>query len=512
MTMILLCWEEIMRNKKFISLILLISAFGMCQANANLALTDLTAPKAPAYRVGISDVPENRYVEVQQDKANLIEKNIEKQVQANQTDNNDVNYSELSIKRISKEISQDLQYDEQDMVSDLSLLWQGAATQSDTINFALYKLANPDADKPDKSTVKNMLKTIASMSTLVGVGAGNPVLAGASLIGGNVFGIMTQDTKALNYKYSKVTDADMIILIRKVEDLQQNTVNLYYDYMNAKKQLELTTKMAQERRERFELAQKNNVAREILVITDSYYRTAVDRQRATRAEFLAKRAALEQFVGNETFHQFEEELVKREASEKEGTTSSVSSTAKTVAAQNDDYNKTIKGVENYTNNLNNKTAQNEDAMANSADGQNDENMLATNTNASSDDTMAAEENGKKEKEKKEKKDPHDLKGLIFVHDNQPDAANYQDSGTSSKVTNSDDNASQETKKQKRGRKARKEAEQSVNTQASKTELKPLQHAVQTKPKTEKFNGVELMPLDDIKSPDLKPNGYSIFAE
>ncbi|MDY6359058.1 MAG: hypothetical protein SPL76_06055, partial [Cyanobacteriota bacterium] len=357
-----------MRNKKFISLILLISAFGMCQANANLALTDLTAPKAPAYRVGISDVPENRYVEVQQDKANLIEKNIEKQVQANQTDNNDVNYSELSIKRISKEISQDLQYDEQDMVSDLSLLWQGAATQSDTINFALYKLANPDADKPDKSTVKNMLKTIASMSTLVGVGAGNPVLAGASLIGGNVFGIMTQDTKALNYKYSKVTDADMIILIRKVEDLQQNTVNLYYDYMNAKKQLELTTKMAQERRERFELAQKNNVAREILVITDSYYRTAVDRQRAARAEFLAKRAALEQFVGNETFHQFEEELVKREASEKEGTTSSVSSTAKTVAAQNDDYNKTIKGVENYTNNLNNKTAQNEDAMANSADG------------------------------------------------------------------------------------------------------------------------------------------------
>ena len=143
-----------MRNKKFISLILLISAFGMCQANANLALTDLTAPKAPAYRVGISDVPENRYVEVQQDKANLIEKNIEKQVQANQTDNNDVNYSELSIKRISKEISQDLQYDEQDMVSDLSLLWQGAATQSDTINFALYKLANPDADKPDKARSK----------------------------------------------------------------------------------------------------------------------------------------------------------------------------------------------------------------------------------------------------------------------------------------------------------------------------------------------------------------------
>ena len=114
-------------------------------------------------------------------------------------------------------------------------------------------------------------------------------------------------------------------------------------------------------------------------------------------------------------------------------------------------------------------------MANSADGQNDENMLATNTNASSDDTMANPRRmARKKKRKKKKKIRDDLKGLIFVHDNQPDAANYQDSGTSSKVTNSDDNASQETKKQKRGRKARKEAEQSVNTQASKTELKPLQ--------------------------------------
>ena len=34
------------------------------------------------------------------------------------------------------------------------LLWQGAATQSDTINFALYKLANPDADKPDSKSIK----------------------------------------------------------------------------------------------------------------------------------------------------------------------------------------------------------------------------------------------------------------------------------------------------------------------------------------------------------------------
>ncbi len=55
---------------------------------------------------------------------------------------------------MSKEVAQDLEFDERDMVSDLSLLWQGAATQSDTINFALYKLANPDADKPDSKSIK----------------------------------------------------------------------------------------------------------------------------------------------------------------------------------------------------------------------------------------------------------------------------------------------------------------------------------------------------------------------
>lgn len=75
------------------------------------------------------------------------------------------------------------------------------------------------------------------MSTLVGAGMGNPLLAGGSLIGGNILGIMSQDTKALNYKYTKVTDADMIILVRKIEDLQQRTVDLYYNYMMARKRL-----------------------------------------------------------------------------------------------------------------------------------------------------------------------------------------------------------------------------------------------------------------------------------
>ncbi|MDR1326817.1 MAG: hypothetical protein LBJ74_00250, partial [Heliobacteriaceae bacterium] len=171
------------------------------------------------------------------------------------------------------------------------------------------KLSNPEADKPDEKSVKKVLTTIASMSTLVGAGVGNPILAASSLIGGNVLGIMSQDTKAMNYKYTQVTDADMIILVRKIEDLQQTTISLYYDYMTSRKKLDMVSKVVDERKRNYDRAQKSS--REIIVITDAFYRTALDMQMKARSEFFAKRASLEQFVGNEMFVQFEETVKDR---------------------------------------------------------------------------------------------------------------------------------------------------------------------------------------------------------
>ena len=501
-----------MKNK-----LLLLSAViclsGLTCANANLALTDLIAPKSPAYRVGISEVPENPYVQPTV-MADSLEQTIQKQTAQN---NGETSYADLNIKRLSKEIAYDLECDEQQMVGDLSLLWQGAAMQSDTINFALYKLANPEADKPEKSTVKNMLKTLASMSTLVGAGISNPLLAGSSLIGSNVLGIMTQDTKALNYKYSKVTDADMIILIRKVEDLQQKTVDLYYDYMSAKKQLDMATKLATERKQRFELAQKNNASKELIVITDAYFRTAVDKQKTARSEFLSKRATLEQFVGNEAFNQFEQELAQKENPE--------------MANAKEDYDKTISNVENYTNNLSESKTASLSGVGYAGDDdpnlsklppldqtplmkeeqveqqlQKQEEELAKEV-----DEAEIEVNGKKskkvkkekvkeEKPKKVKKDPYDTKGLIFLHDKKPDENNYQE--TPSEVTTSEKQVKTKTKKEKQLKKESQKIEAMDKAEIVAPE--------QNKPKPQNFHGVELLPLDEIKAPDLKPNGYSIF--
>lgn len=273
-----------------------------------ISLDDVAMPKQPAYRTGLSEEPEKEYMEVKAEdkiKQEYVKKDAE------QFDVSDLTYADLSIKQISREVAADLELDQEDMVGDLSVLWQGAASQSDTINFALYKLANPDEDKPDEKSVKKVLTTIASMSTLVGAGMGNPLLAGGSLIGGNILGIMSQDTKALNYKYTKVTDADMIILVRKIEDLQQRTVDLYYNYMMARKRLKMIEQITADRKKNYDLSQ--TMSKEVILITDAYYRTALDNQMKAHSDYYAKRAALEQFVGNDTFAQFEKDLKEREA-------------------------------------------------------------------------------------------------------------------------------------------------------------------------------------------------------
>ena len=294
--------------KKIIITALLIA---FCAPSYALTYETLNSVKEPAYRTGLSDDPEKEYIEAKAP-VKIHQEYVKKDTE--QFDISDLTYADLSIKQISREVAADLELDQETMVGDLSVLWQGAATQSDTINFALYKLANPEEDKPDEKSVKKVLTTIASMSTLVGAGMGSPAIAAGSLIGGNVLGIMSQDTKALNYKYTRVTDADMIILVRKVEDLQQRTVDLYYNYMTARKKLKLLEKMTAERKKNYDLSQ--NMSREVILITDAYYRTALDNQMKARSDYYAKRAALEQFVGNEVFVQFEADLQKREKGDK----------------------------------------------------------------------------------------------------------------------------------------------------------------------------------------------------
>jgi hypothetical protein len=148
------------------------------------------------------------------------------------------------------------------------------------------------------------------MSTFLGAGSGNPILASAALIGGNTLGIMSNDAKALNYKYTQVTDADMIILVRKVDELQQKVVDIYYDYMTARQLYSMTAKMAKQCEGNYRSSQSSK--REVVMVTDTFYREALDEQVKARGAYFEKRSQLEQLVGKDIFQQFESRVDERE--------------------------------------------------------------------------------------------------------------------------------------------------------------------------------------------------------
>ena len=300
--------EAKMIKNRFFALFVLLS-FCTMPVLAEVKMDDLTTPKDIFYRLGTTDTPENKIdvngkVEIKKAAVTKDEKEFAE----------GLTYADLSIKKMALEVSKSVEIDYNEMLEDLSLLWQGAATKSDTIKFAIYKLSNPDKDKPDESAVKKVLTTIAGMSTFIGAGMGNPVLASAALIGGNTLGIMSQDTKALNYKYTQVTDADMIILVRKVDELQQKVVDMYYDYMTSRQLYDMTAEMVKQRYANYQNSQ--NLSKEVILITDTFYREALDEQVKARGDFFEKRSRLEQLVGNDVFRQFEAAVDKRNAKNK----------------------------------------------------------------------------------------------------------------------------------------------------------------------------------------------------
>jgi len=275
--------------------------FASLGADAVMTYDDITSPKEPSYRVGTTDDIENKYyIEV---KSNVDEITV----QENNTKKIDeLTYADLSIKYISKDIIDAVDEDYNSMQADLALLWQGAATKSDTVKYAIYKLSHPDDDKPTNASIKKVLSSIASMSTLVGAGVGNPMLASLSMISGSTLGIFSQDAKALNYKYTKVKDADMIILVRKIDELQQKVVDSYFDYMTAKEYWEKTKKISEARFDYYHYAQETT--KEIILVIDAYYRNAADLQMKAKNDFYDKRAILEQLVGTDILNQFENNL------------------------------------------------------------------------------------------------------------------------------------------------------------------------------------------------------------
>ena len=95
---------------------------------------------------------------------------------------------------------------------------------------------------------------------------------------------------------------------------------------------------------------------------------------------------------------------------------------------------------------------------------------------------------------------YSTKGLIFLHSERQQPK--EETLTDVLKTVAEDRKSSKSKKSK---------DKKNNSKTNET--KPTEQIQQVhKPKTNTYNGVELLPLDEIKAPDTHRKGYSIFAE
>ncbi len=285
--------------KKFIFIFLILIFF----TNYSYA-EDMKEPKKPAYRLGVTYDIEREYKIT-----DITQRQDEKTASYAKEYLKNVTYADSSLKDLSNEISKLLTIEKDEMLEHIQILWAGAALRSETIKFALYKLANPDADKPDETIVKKIIRPLSTASSIAGAGLGDPFSATAALFSGHLLNSLSYNDKDLNYKYTKLTDADMIILITKVDNMQKKVIDLYYDYMTCFNLLSMAEKNIQKREERYNLSIYDNEAQ--LIIADAFYRSAMDNKAKLELEFLEKRAALEQLVGIEALSEFEKLIIKK---------------------------------------------------------------------------------------------------------------------------------------------------------------------------------------------------------
>ena len=116
---------------------------------------EVMSPKSPAYRLGVTYDIEKEYKVT-----DITERKAEKTASYAKEYIKNVTYADSSLKDLSNEISKLLTIEKEEMLEHIQILWAGTALRSETIKFALYKLANPDADKPDESIIKKIIRNV----------------------------------------------------------------------------------------------------------------------------------------------------------------------------------------------------------------------------------------------------------------------------------------------------------------------------------------------------------------
>jgi len=215
-------------------------------------------------------------------------------------------------RKIVKEVSDALAKSRPEMLEELSLLWVSAVQKSDTVYFAIMKLSNPNGEEVNKQGFKKILQPILSAAPLIGQAFVNPAFTAGSIIGSNVMGTMMSDSA--KRRLARVNDADLVILARAIDELQETLLMNYMAYKNALQEFEMASKITAERKKVYDKLNKQNSPH--VVLANTFYTEALDNQYKARQEFLMKRVVLEQMVGSEALREIEQKKTETENKDK----------------------------------------------------------------------------------------------------------------------------------------------------------------------------------------------------
>ena len=142
---------------------------------------------------------------------------------------------------------------------DMNVLWQAAVYRSQPIRYAIEKLSRQDASgKPvkNKTGLKRLLNTTAQVGgAAASIVSGTPI---GLLSGALVNDIVNQSNTSTT---RPVTDADMVILARAVDNLQQELLDLYLNYKQSKDVLALQKGKHAILEQTYALARKNEATK-----------------------------------------------------------------------------------------------------------------------------------------------------------------------------------------------------------------------------------------------------------
>jgi len=197
-----------------------------------------------------------------------------------------------------KAVAEELKDEEALALTDLALLWQAAVERSGTIRFAIEKLSRQDATgQPTNGTgfTKRMVQSMARLGGVAGsLWTGTP----AGVIGGNVVEQLIKEDPSSSSIMSRVTDADMLILAKEVEELQSNVIQQYYTYKHSQEQWKLAQKAKRELAGFYDALDTKAIENQAMKpILESLFNGINQDEQRYRQEFVSARNGLSLLVG-----------------------------------------------------------------------------------------------------------------------------------------------------------------------------------------------------------------------